>query len=184
MAILLLLLLLLGLAESRVRVNITENHGGLAFLKVEDFRLSQNSWLLSFHYDTAPHELVIDALTASVQNLSQQLEYLRPRTNGKHMLHINTHVKDYIQFELLSFQAHIHDLQSELDEITESLLPTVHSHRYPRNVIRDGFSNTLWWLFGTARDSDIEKLNERVNQQQEDLSTVSHLLDHQATFIP
>lgn len=183
---LLLVWLLISLSVSHgqnndVTITPNLNHGGVGFVHLESITLSQYSWRLSLDYDLSQHTKIITSLRSNVADLWSKLSDVRIQSLNKDIMEFNSHVKDFLKFELNMLTQSITSLESQLGDIKQSIKPSHSDKRHKRAVINLGPG--LSYLFGVASDDELTKLNNKVNEQSEQNNQLIHLVEHQCTVI-
>ena len=184
MGILILLGIIVPIAfavqDTRVQVNNNIEHGGLAFIRIDSFSLNQQNWVISFDHSLDTYYTVLDSLKSEVSLLRAALQNVRLNSFDDNIFAMNGHIKDMITFEFDTLSNSITEIERDIGDVKLTMSPSV--SRAPRAVC-DGCGSGLQWLFGLARDSDLEELNNKIDAQSKFQNELAHITESHLSIL-
>ena len=184
------LLLLLCFARTTVQSNgsttivtmdDTSNHGGIAFIKLHSFSLAQNYWVLCLEHSLENYYSALRTLREEIRALNSTLKITRMSTFDRNITEVNGHIKQLIGLEIEKLLLEIDQTENNLANVQITMSPVKHT-RHKRGLC-DGCGAALNFLFGVAQSSDIEELNDKINDLAQTEDQLRHLTANHLTIL-
>lgn len=138
---------------------------GLVFLKERDIILSTDVWTIVVSVNTEDYDQVI-------YDVESIFEYLESEDK-------NVEIKDLVpHYEISQLRTSLQITKQEIDNL-KLLLPTT---RARRGVI-NGIGSVLKFLFGTMDDDDLQTLNSKINNLDDQSDVLVHVEDEKLTYM-
>lgn len=138
---------------------------GLVFLKERDIILSTDVWTVVVSINTEDYDQILLHVEAMFQYLESD--------------NITSEMRDLIPFyEINQLRSSVQITKQEIESI-KLLLPASRNRRGLVNGVGTAFK----FLFGVMDDDDLQVLNERISNLEEESKTLVHVEDEKLTYI-